>query len=55
MIGNCPVLVVETMKIHEAIQMAIQMQLLNVIIESDSQVMIHSIMGKTKAPIRLPT
>lgn len=47
-IGDCPILIIETMTIHEATQMAIQMNLSH--IRRDSQIAVHSIIGKMKGP-----
>lgn len=46
---NCPALVADTLTIREAIKTVIQVNLDNIIMESDSQVPIYSIMDKIVA------
>lgn len=52
-IGDFSILEAETMTILKTVQMAIWMQLSNIIIKSDSQITIQSISGNVKAPSQI--
>lgn len=48
--GECPVLIAETLVVREAMRAVICMNIDNIIMESYSQVAIDSIMGRIIAP-----
>lgn len=49
-IGDHPILVAKTLAIREAIKITVRVKMNNIIVESDSQVTIFSIMDKMVAP-----
>lgn len=53
MIGDVPVLVVETVAIHETMKMIVQLKMDNLIMKKDSQIAINSIFDKIKTPTNL--
>lgn len=49
-ISDCPIMLAESLAVREAMVISMQEKLSNIIIESDSQIVIHAIMGAIKIP-----
>lgn len=53
LIGDAPILIAEAIAIQKALRIASYLNMDNLVMESDSYIVINSIVGRNKAPGRL--